>query len=263
MRDRRFLLWGIPILAVLAMLPRGLLEATSPKVVLFSWGYSVVVTSVLWLGNRALWLALFRRLPQVERTQRRLWLLAGGSLLYTAVAATILLYGLSWVGHFQMSARNLAVEISIDLVPTLIILLIYESANLFRQWEQNVRRAEQLARAGVQSQLEALQNQLDPHFLFNSLNTLSALIEEHNLPAQQYVEHLADVYRYVLLSRERPTVPLSEELAFVETYVALQRVRFRDNLQVSYDLPPAALTRHVAPLSVQLLVENALKHNEA
>ena len=71
------------------------------------------------------------------------------------------------------------------------------------------------------------------------------------------------MYRYVLLSRERPTVPLAEEMAFVQTYVALQKVRFRENVLVSYDLPPAALARHVAPLSVQLLVENALKHNEA
>ena len=88
-------------------------------------------------------------------------------------------------------------------------------------------------------------------------------MEPTNDAAQRYVEGLADVYRYVLLSRERPTVPLAEELAFVQTYVALQKVRFRDNVQVSYDLAPAALARHVAPLSVQLLVENALKHNEA
>jgi LytS/YehU family sensor histidine kinase len=115
----------------------------------------------------------------------------------------------------------------------------------------------------VQSQLEALQSQLDPHFLFNSLNTLSALIEPENEPAQQFVEQLSDVYRYVLLARERTTVSLSEELAFVETYLALHKVRFRDNLRVTQQVPPEALGLSVAPLSIQLLVENALKHNVA
>jgi LytS/YehU family sensor histidine kinase len=142
-------------------------------------------------------------------------------------------------------------------------MLVYESQHFFQQWAANVRRAEQLTRAGVQSQLEALQSQLDPHFLFNSLNTLAALIEPGNRPAQEFVEQLADVYRYVLLSRDKTTVPLAEELAFVDTYVALQKARFRENIRVEQHIPPEALDWHVAPLSVQLLVENALKHNIA
>ena len=124
-------------------------------------------------------------------------------------------------------------------------------------------RAEQLGRAQNQAQLEALQGQLDPHFLFNNLNTLSALIEPGNEPAQDFVEQLADVYRYVLLAQGRATVPLAEELAFVDTYLALHKARFRDNLVVEIAVAPAVLSRHVAPLSVQLLVENALKHNVA
>ncbi len=263
MHDRRFLLWGIPVLAGLALLPRGILEATSLKLVLYSWAYSLVVTTVLWLGNRALWQAMFRRLPRVDQSGRRQWQLALSSLLYTAVAATLLLFGLSWLGHFRMSPRNLLVEISIDLIPTLIILLIYESTNFFRQWEANLRRADQLAHAATQAQLDALHGQLDPHFLFNNLNTLAALIEPGNAPAQQFVEQLADVCRYVLLAQGRPTVPLAEELAFVETYLALHKVRFRENLVVETAIAPAALARCVAPLSVQLLVENALKHNVA
>ena len=77
------------------------------------------------------------------------------------------------------------------------------------------------------------------------------------------MEQLADVYRYVLLAQGHATVPLAEELAFVETYLALHKVRFRDNLVVDIAVLPAALTRRVAPLSVQVLVENALKHNVA
>jgi LytS/YehU family sensor histidine kinase len=163
--------------------------------------------------------------------------------------------------YFSLAPARLLTQIEFNLIPTLVVVLLYESLHFFGQWEHNVRRAEQLTRAGVQSQLEALQNQLDPHFLFNSLNTLAALIDEANAPAQNFVEQLADVYRYVLLSRDKATVPLAEELAFVETYVALQKTRFRDNLRVSSFIPSYLHERHVAPLSVQLLVENALKHN--
>jgi LytS/YehU family sensor histidine kinase len=90
----------------------------------------------------------------------------------------------------------------------------------------------------VQSQLDALRNQLDPHFLFNSLNTLASLIDFENDEAQQYLERLSDVYRYVLVSRDKNTVTLEEEIAFLDAYVYLNKVRFRENLQVVKDIWP-------------------------
>lgn len=263
MNDRWFLLIGIPVLALVVLLPRGLLRVQSVTEVLGAWLVSVGITTTFWLTGRALWRVLFRRFPRVEQTTRRLWALA---FINTSVTALVTL------GIGQLAARAqggrltpgaFLFEFGLNMLPTIVIQLIYESWNLFQQWAENVRRAEQLQRAGVQSQLEALQSQLDPHFLFNSLNTLSALIEPENEPAQQFVEQLADVYRYVLLARAAPTVPLSEELEFVATYLALHKARFRDNLRVHQEVPAALLARHVAPLSVQLLVENALKHNVA
>jgi sensor histidine kinase YesM len=263
MNDRRFLLFGIPVLGMLALLPRGLTQVQSVPEVLGAWLVSTAITTTFWLTGRALWRVLFRRFPRVEQTTRRLWSLA---LINTSITAFVtlgigLLAARTQGGRLTLSA--FLFEFGLNMVPTIVIQLIYESWNLFQQWEQNVRHAEQLQSAGTRSQLEALQSQLDPHFLFNSLNTLSALIEPGNEPAQQFVEQLADVYRYVLLARDKATVPLSEELEFVDTYLALHKVRFRDNLRISQQVAPALLTRHVAPLSVQLLVENALKHNVA
>jgi sensor histidine kinase YesM len=264
MHDRRLRLFGIPVLSLLITLLTISGHGTwTVSLFLIDWGISFYFTFFLWIGNRALWSWVLRWFPRVEQTAPRLWVLAILSVVYTSVATVLLRLPLHmvlptyfttfWPDHFKASVFN--------LIPTLVVQTIYEATYFFRQWEQNVRRTEQLTRAGVQSQLEALQSQLDPHFLFNSLNTLSALIDEQNMPAQEFVEQLADVYRYVLVSREKPTVPLAEELAFVDTYLALQKARFRDNLQVEQHVPPDALTQHVAPLSVQLLVENALKHN--
>jgi two-component system sensor histidine kinase AlgZ len=263
MTNRRFLRVGIFGVAALEMVPRGILDVPLGPYWLVAYCISFTFTLALWFGNVALWCRLLRHWPQARDTARRLWWLAAGAVGYTLLVTLGLGAGLAaWEGHHLGLMDGLR-ETALNLISTLIVLLVYESRHLFEQWEANLRRADHLAQAQQQAQLDALAQQLDPHFLFNSLNTLSALIEPENEGAQHYVEGLADVYRYVLLSRERPTVPLAEELAFVQTYVALQKVRFRDNVQVSYDLPTPLLARHVAPLSVQLLVENAFKHNEA
>jgi len=263
MNDRRFLLFGIPLLAALELVPRGGYRQPLGWHWLVDYGVALVFTATLWLGNRWLWQWLLRRWPLPAATARRLWYLAAVGVAYTVAVSLVLAVLLAALQGYRLHPADELREISLNLVSTFIVLLLYESRHLFVQWEANLRRADQLAQASTQAQLDALAQQLDPHFLFNSLNTLAALIEPGNEPAQHYVEGLADVYRYVLLSRERPTVPLAEELAFVQTYVALQKVRFRDNVLVRYDIADAALARRVAPLSVQVLVENALKHNEA
>lgn len=93
------------------------------------------------------------------------------------------------------------------------------------------------------------------------MNTLAALIDDENTDAQQYLERLSDVYRYVLVSRSKNTVPLEEEIAFLDAYVYLNKIRFRDNLQVEKQLSPEACRQYVTPLSLQMLIENAIKHN--
>ncbi|GAB3839792.1 sensor histidine kinase [Hymenobacter jeollabukensis] len=264
MNDLRLRLVGMPALSLLI----AVLNAKhwySWGQAAMSWGISLLFTAVLWQGTRTIWALLVERFPRVEQTARRLWLLLLTCLLYTSAAtvALVALLHLAMPQYFSLSPAALLGQIGFNLIPTTIVMLGYESRHFFLQWAENVRRAEQLLGASQRAQLEALQQQLDPHFLFNTLNTLAALVEPDNAPAQQFVEQLADVYRYVLLSRERRTVPLREELAFVEAYVALQKARLRDNLQVHLTVPPALLDAHVAPLSVQLLIENALKHNEA
>jgi hypothetical protein len=266
LNDRRFLLWGIPLLSLLitafTTVPA---DARTWSLLLVHWVISLYFTTGYWLSNRLLWGWLLRRFPRPEQTPRRLWLLAGLALLTTSVASAVLFLPMHGLlpRYFELSWSQLAIQIKFSLVPTVAVLALYESMYFFEQWKGNLHRAEHLARAQTQAQLDALQSQLDPHFLFNNLNTLAALIEPDNAPAQQFVEQLADVYRYVLLAQGRPIVPLAEEMAFIDTYLALHKARFRANLQVEIDVPPAALARQVAPLSVQLLVENALKHNEA
>lgn len=113
----------------------------------------------------------------------------------------------------------------------------------------------------AQYQYEALKNQVNPHFLFNCLNVLSSLVYHDADKANEFTKKLSRVYRYLLDTRTRQTVPLEEELAFVENYLYLESIRFGERIQVSIVRDPAADSRQVIPASIQMLVENAFKHN--
>lgn len=147
----------------------------------------------------------------------------------------------------------------------LMLLVFYLLAN--RQALLRVRdsqaRAERLARENLLAQLGALKNQVNPHFLFNSLSILSALVHRDADLAEQFIEQLARAYRYTLEQRDHDLVPLGAELAFIDTYAFLLRLRFADKFSLHLDVPEAARQRYrLAPLTLQLLVENAVKHNQ-
>lgn len=120
---------------------------------------------------------------------------------------------------------------------------------------------ELLKREQLQARYESLKQQLSPHFLFNSLSTLGELIYDEPDAAAQFVEEMAQVYRYLLRHGERAAVPLRDELCFLRSYVYLLRMRFGKGIQLEIDLPDSIRDRPVPPLALQLLLENAVKHN--
>ena len=260
--ERRLRLIGIPLVSVLFMFLYNDDPLTSSAIVVLKFSTSFTFTFALWEGNRAIVMNLRRWYPHNEQTARRLTLQVPIAILFTAAASLFIYQMFEWFG--VVICDSLSEKITgtvINLIPTLFVLSIYEGAYFFDEWKQNFQRSEALAKENIRSQFEALKNQLDPHFLFNSLNTLAALIDESNEPAQKYLEQLSDVYRYVLVSKQKETVPLHEELAFVEAYIYLNKTRFRDNLIVKNELPASAMQQLVPPLSIQILVENAIKHN--
>lgn len=124
------------------------------------------------------------------------------------------------------------------------------------------RENETLKRENLRSQYEVLKNELSPHFLFNSLNALQVLIRENPDVANQYVSHLSNVLRYSLQSSENQYIPLHEELELVDSYLFLLKMRYGDNLNIFIDLPPEIRYSKILPLTLQTLIENAVKHNE-
>ncbi|MCB9315415.1 MAG: histidine kinase [Lewinellaceae bacterium] len=138
---------------------------------------------------------------------------------------------------------------------------IYVTISFFHHWNFSQIEAERYKIAAAEAQIEALKAQLDPHFMFNSLNTLTELVEINSNKSLEFLKSFGQVYRYVLQTREHESVALQEELDFADAYLYLLKTRFGEALQVEINIPESDLSRHLPPMTLQLLLENAVKHN--
>ena len=145
------------------------------------------------------------------------------------------------------------------LLITIIITLGYYTADFFTEWKKLLIQEEEFKREALSLQFDALKNQVNPHFLFNSLNVLTSLVETEPSLAVKFIKQLSEVYRYVLEHKDKELIELDTELQFVNAYVYLQKIRFDSSLVVDISLNNT--TRRIIPLSLQMLVENAIKHN--
>ncbi len=121
--------------------------------------------------------------------------------------------------------------------------------------------AEQLKKESIEAQFEALRNQINPHFLFNCFNVLSTLVYKDADTSAKFIDQLSKVYRYLLYNQDKKVVPLNEELEFIESYLYLLKIRFGDNFIVQTAIDPESKKYYIAPAVLQMLVENAIKHN--
>lgn len=144
-----------------------------------------------------------------------------------------------------------------------LVILVIISRNLRFQLirEEDIAEKELLKQQSLKNELEALKNQINPHFLFNSLNSLNSLIRD-NKPATTFVNKLSFMYRYILQSGSQDLVSLKDELKFLESYIYLIKTRYRDRFEIEFKIEDAVFNKKVPSLALQLLVENAVKHSE-
>jgi LytS/YehU family sensor histidine kinase len=143
-----------------------------------------------------------------------------------------------------------------------IITLIFHSFYFYKALQDVKLKEKTFESKSNSAKFDALKNQLDPHFLFNSLNVLSALIDEDTDKAQDFTIGLSKVYRYVLDQKNKDLVSLNGEIKFAETYLNLLKMRFEDSLEVDISDEAKTTEAKIIPLSLQLLLENAVKHNK-
>ncbi len=261
--DRRMMLIGIPLLSLL--IPVLFFDVDLSKGIdhyMVHVLISFVYTFIYWMSMRQV-IGWFRaRFPEHRQTKRRL-LNTGGVMIVVFLVVEIACQQLIYRFLGQYRQEEISTK-DIYVVPLMIILLvttIYEGKFFFYRWRQATVEAERLRRENTLAQLESLRSQVNPHFLFNSLNTLVYLIPEAPDRAVRFVEQLSRVYRYILEIRDEELVPLEKELEFLDACLHLVKERFRDNLQIKASILPEARHRQLPPLSLQMLLENAIKHN--
>jgi LytS/YehU family sensor histidine kinase len=144
----------------------------------------------------------------------------------------------------------------------LITATLYEGVTYFDKWKTALSEAEQMEKLNLESQFQSLQSQLNPHFLFNSLNVLSSLITENPRRAEDFVDEVSNVYRYLLRSNEQELASVGEELRFIRSFFHLLKTRHETGISLKISVSANNLNKKIPTLALQILVENAVKHNE-
>lgn len=199
-----------------------------------------------------------------EQPLRRLFITLGLTILVTLIVAYIISSIAIFIvyGHTPIEVflnPDIGYYITVLIITFLIATFLHGRRFLF-EWRESYLEAERLKQAHLSARFENLKNQINPHFLFNSLNVLSNLVYKDPDLSAKFIKHLADVYRYVLDTRDREVVPLATELEALQAYIFLLKIRFGENMQVDIDVKPSA-EQVIPPLTLQMLLENAVKHN--
>jgi hypothetical protein len=255
---------GIPLVSIFAafftslILPAPIGEAPWQTALGIAFAY----TSVIWLGNYALVNVFRKKFPDIKQNIYRWVCQFFACMSFTTLVSFAFPFFIPALKKYCEEYPVIFISnLSFSLLLTLMVSIAYEMAYFLKKWKESILEVERYRHANILSQFENLKNQVNPHFLFNSLNTLTSLIEENKDKASDFVQHMAKVYRYGLLNSEKNLVSLEEELQFIASYNYLLKCRFGDKIQFELYIDEIAKEKLLPPLSLQLLLENAVKHN--
>lgn len=193
----------------------------------------------------------------------RIVLQAGFIIIIASIIAIIFTIFSNWLfAYYRDSLQNVIINnILIFAIVNLVLVIILEAWIYFIESKRAKQEAQTLKEELSQIKFEVLKSQINPHFMFNSLNVLSGLIGKDTQKAQQFIDEFSYIYRYVLESIEKPVATLEKELEFVRSYLFLQQIRYGSSLSWSIKIPSEILSLYMPPLSLQVVLENAIKHN--
>jgi two-component system LytT family sensor kinase len=237
-----------------------------------TWQLQLILFLASYLLFNSIWIFhyvfnewLNKRLPFEKNIRWRIivQVLGGWSIVKTIViivgylvTTQLLTPVLSMMNKFTF----IIIGLMIFLVNT-VICLGFMASHLLKRWQENAVRTAQLEKEKVQVQLDSLKNQISPHFLFNSLSSLDSLIDDNPVLARQFLQQLSKVFRYVIQHKDKALVPLETELTFIKNYTSLLQTRFDGAFIVHSQINKDSLDQQIVPVTLQILIENAIKHN--
>jgi len=184
-------------------------------------------------------------------------------LILTIIFLVILFRCFEWIPFFHYRFDSFAFAWSCIGTGIYIVFITFllEGMARYRIWKNKMKENEQLSRANRQIRLQGLKSQVNPHFLFNSLNSLSSLVDEDEDKAEKFLDELSKVYRYMLRTEEEKLVTLQEELTFTGSYYYLLKARYGDGLDIKITVSHNDLGKYLPPLTLQTIIENAFMQN--
>lgn len=262
----KYVEWAILWIGFMGIIVREVLIPTihwSRQLAIFA--ATLVFLNMVWLFHLNFDNYLNKRVPFEQNVRKRIiiQLLVGWAVVKLVLTPIIILVADELTPKFPFVVNPLNV-ITIAIVAFLANLLVslgFITNHFLNRWRENAVRAARLEKEKSQVQYDNLKNQLNPHFLFNSLSSLDSLIGENPDLARQFLRQLSKVYRYVLQNKDKEVVPLDSELDFIQHYIFLLKTRFDGSFSVIFDIPGDAADKAIVPVTLQILIENAIKHN--
>jgi len=261
--DKNIRAFFIPLLGIVIPLTSGFYhyETASFTEIIIANCYSIFISFCVWHGGS--WIIYKCRLLLPHNTVLKIGTLCFLTVLYGGIVATLLsgiwlFYTKSHHIDWQLVMRNT----SAVCIAVVVFTLMYEILFLSNENEIEHIKTKQLDIALTKAQLTVLKNELDPHFMYNALNTLSWLVHKDEHKAEDFISKLSEAYRYFLINKNKEQVTLAEEINFIKNYFSLLQLRYENKIALDIELQHHNTTEiTILPCALQLLVENAIKHN--
>jgi len=219
-----------------------------------------VMWFVLWKGNDLLAHYISVKISWIKFPLKRLIVGIVSTIAFTILAVLLLMEFFKLVFDFRFDGGGYLYTIYFSVGITILLSLILHSRSFYLHWRAAMWDAERYEKESISARYENLKSQINPHFLFNTLNVLTNLVYEDQDKAVKFIKQLSEVYRHVLDTRDKELITLEEERKFLDSYLFLQQMRFGEKLNLNIQLN--GLNSLMPPLVLQMLIENAIKHNE-
>jgi two-component system LytT family sensor kinase len=207
---------------------------------------------------------LNQKLPWFNFPKKRLFIQLAGIVLWTLISIALPFTAWYFINEQSLIYPQGPVIIFIGSIVFLLVFIgVSIAVNFFKQWKASLLSAEHYKQEKLKADYRVLQNQVNPHFLFNSLNVLISEIKHNPINAEDFTRKLSKVYRYVLQSKNHDLITLNKELEFINSFIFLHKVRIADALEYSVHISDELLQMLLPPLTLQIVIENAIKHNVA
>lgn len=236
--------------------------------ILIDWYYAfftiLIITLLILEANRLIEPFIRKNIdPEKSKTRFPILFFLAGGITSTLIAIGVVAF-MGLLMHSYSVQENIT-PLKLNLMYAWLVNLLFHLINTivfyFQEYKTTRIEAEELKRISAQAELQLVKSQINPHFLFNNLNVLSALVMKDNTEANRFIEEFSKVYRYILTNHDKEMVPLKTELDYIKPYIFLLEKRFGEGLLVTMDIPAYYLDHFIIPASLQMLIENAIKHN--